>query len=414
MNDRFLSTVVACNSNSSAKEVYLSPALRTLRYVNQGKTLASDGMRKLVRLQSNQKMLFSIVCTSCVPVDLPNDLSVEHQDSIYKTQNVGASNCLLQIPREYSLLQANCQHFILELIRRIGVDDEGDAYEKLENASQRPRTWCRSLLSCVGFILNCALALLPVEPMTCILLYMYHVTFSLVMIQDSTMRKLRIELSENEQRFCQNGFTDHRRRTRQKKELSNSTVLTILSLGMASPLVLGVLRLFKCWGPWAFGPLIVIVSFYYVFVYAFAYRLLRQLKSRNRIIGMRINDKKARVKKAYETLEDRWSMYDGTSPCPERLWWRSESSKEHCRKCFLDNVRREQGDWQTDFGRLDFEDAVSMWELNHPRPIEIEKLYEKRWMLLVYMIFGIPLMVWMGFYVTWPDPKALYVCLQST
>ena len=126
MNDRFLSTVVACNSNSSAKEVYLSPALRTLRYVNQGKTLASDGMRKLVRLQSNQKMLFSIVCTSCVPVDLPNDLSVEHQDSIYKTQNVGASNCLLQIPREYSLLQANCQHFILELIRRIGVDDEGE------------------------------------------------------------------------------------------------------------------------------------------------------------------------------------------------------------------------------------------------------------------------------------------------
>jgi hypothetical protein len=135
---------------------------------------------------------------------------------------------------------------------------------------------------------------------------------------------------------------------------------------MASPLVLGVLRLFKCWSPWAFDPLIVIVSFYYVFVYAFAYWLLRQLKSRNRIIGMRINDKKARVKKAYETLEDRWSMYDGTPPCPERLWWRSESSKEHCRKYFLDSVRREQGDWQTDFDRLDFEDAVSMWELSHP------------------------------------------------
>ena len=93
---------------------------------------------------------------------------------------------------------------------------------------------------------------------------------------------------------------------------------------------------------------------------------------------MRINDKKARVKKAYETLEDRWSIYDGTLPCPERPWWRSESGKEHFRKCFLDNVRREQGDWQTDFGRLDFEDAVSMWELNHPRPIEIERLYEKR------------------------------------
>jgi hypothetical protein len=89
---------------------------------------------------------------------------------------------------------------------------------------------------------------------------------------------------------------------------------------MASPLVLGVLRLFKCWGPWAFGPLILLVSFCHVFVYAFACRLLRQLKSRNRIIGMHINDKKARVKKAYETLEDRWSMYDGISPCPERLW----------------------------------------------------------------------------------------------
>lgn len=154
-------------------------------------------------------MLFSIVCTSSVPVDLPNDLSVEHQDSIYKTQNVGASNCLLQIPRENSLPQASCQHFILELIRRIDVDDEGDVYEKLENVSQRPQTWCRSLLSCVGFILNCALTLLPVEPMTCILLYMYHVTFSLVMIQDSAMRKLQIELSENEQRFCQNRFAEY-------------------------------------------------------------------------------------------------------------------------------------------------------------------------------------------------------------
>ncbi|CAN9323814.1 unnamed protein product [Alternaria alternata] len=230
MNDRFLSTVMACNSNSSAKEAYLSPALRTLRHVNQGKTLALDEMRRSLRLQSSQKMLFSIVCTSSVPVDLPNDLSVEHQDSIYKTQNVGASNCLLQIPRENSLPQASCQHFILELIRRIDVDDEGDVYEKLENVSQR----------------------------------------------------------------------------------------------------------------------------------------------------MRINDKKARVKKAYETLEDRWSIYDGTLPCPERPWWRSESGKEHFRKCFLDNVRREQADWQTDFGRLDFEDAVSLWELNHPRPIEIERLYEKR------------------------------------
>jgi hypothetical protein len=128
---------------------------------------------------------------------------------------------------------------------------------------------------------------------------------------------------------------------------------------MASPLSFGVLRLFKCWDPRAFRPLIVIVSFYYVFIYAFAYRLLRQLKSRNRIIGMRINDKKARVKKAYETLEDRCSMYDWTLPYPEPLWWRSESSKEHFRKCFLNNVRREQGDWQTNFGRLDFEDAVS-------------------------------------------------------
>ncbi|CAN9319200.1 unnamed protein product [Alternaria alternata] len=182
-----------------------------------------------------------IVTATVKPEDVVQH--IEHQDSIYKTQNVGASNCLLQIPRENSLPQASCQHFILELIRRIDVDDEGDVYEKLENVSQRPQTWCRSLLS---------------------------------------------------------------------------------------------------------------------------------------IIGMRINDKKARVKKAYETLEDRWSIYDGTLPCPERPWWRSESGKEHFRKCFLDNVRREQADWQTDFGRLDFEDAVSLWELNHPRPIEIERLYEKR------------------------------------
>ena len=56
---------------------------------------------------------------------------------------------------------------------------------------------------------------------------------------------------------------------------------------MASPLVLGVLRLFKCWGPWAFGPLIVIVSFYYVFVYAFAMRGQRRLSTWDRLVWPR-------------------------------------------------------------------------------------------------------------------------------
>jgi hypothetical protein len=123
-------------------------------------------------------------------VDLADGQLIEGQEKVYKTKNVGTLNCLLEVPREYALSPANCQHFILELICRIHVADEGNAYANQERASRYPQIYCGFLLFGLGFPLNVVFALLLLEPMSCISLCMYHIAISLVMIQDISIRKL--------------------------------------------------------------------------------------------------------------------------------------------------------------------------------------------------------------------------------
>jgi len=323
-------------------------------------------------------------------------------------KNVNASNSLLDVPREYSLLQANCQHFILELIRRIGVFDEGDVYEELEKASRLPRTWCRFLLSMLGVLVNSVFVYWPLEPMTCTVVYMYHLCFSLVMTQDYTMRKLRVELEYNERRFLHRSHTHRQKEVGKKTAMSNDKVLAMLSLCMASPLSYGTLRLFSSYGVWTVGIVLIMVPCYYAYVFVAARILLDQIKCSNAITSMRDRNREARVEEAYDTLNRRWNANEIQPPCPEAIWWQSEPCDRRCRKCFLDKARGEQVyDDDTSFGPLDFEAAVARWESKHQRPIDIRRSYVTMRMSIFYAVVVILCMLSGCTY-------ALYVNMQSS
>ena len=132
---------------------------------------------------------------------------MEAQDQLFRRKNTGARNCLLVDFREYSLLNSNCQHFVLELTRRINVNFvSDDLEEKIVRDSTRPRSVCGVLLFIFGFILSLVMCM-PSGFLWRTIVYLtgveFHVGYAMSIIQDTRACKQRLDRLENESRCLQ-------------------------------------------------------------------------------------------------------------------------------------------------------------------------------------------------------------------
>jgi hypothetical protein len=362
------------------------------------------------------------VCISC-NFSLPlQRISVREQDSLYRAKYVRASNCLLDAPREYSLLHSNCQHFILELIRRIELEGLPGTRTDIENASQRPRFRCHLLLCCAGFLVNLPVALLPPGPATylwCPILWSFHVMYSMVLIQDYTRRVLRLDLLYNEQRYLYIGDEQRRRgprnystqgrrklnrmSTQGKLGRSYYTWLTLSSLCMALPLSFGIYKTFVWPGPWAIGFILLAGLTCYIGICIPANGILSVLKSNNRITALRKQEKEDRLQVACKELQKEWDTYGGSCLCPVDRFRPYHHDDNFCRRYFLDYASQEiEASWVSCV-RGDLEDAAAIWRATNRLPSETKDSVRKTLMLALYGCFGLTLVLLWEFHVFCSD-----------
>lgn len=137
---------------------------------------------------------------------------VRKQDQLFKKKHTSATNALLGPPREYSLLQSNCQHFILELTRRIDMKFDTEALEEqIVRDSLRPRALAASLSMAFAFISTLFLFVLSgflSRMITYLALSQFHIIIVMAMWQDYKACNERIERLENEWRYL--GTRDYR------------------------------------------------------------------------------------------------------------------------------------------------------------------------------------------------------------
>jgi hypothetical protein len=335
----------------------------------------------------------------CNELSVISDISaVADQDEIYKQNNTSASNCLLGVPREYSLLQANCQHFILELIRRISpqFDETGDTWVKIQRGSTCPRFYCHLFLSCIGLAVNLLLVLLPFHMSTLMAAIIYHFTFSMVILQDYTIHSHRAELFYNEQRYLNIASSDLNQNLAQYNTQTSERYylakLSLTTVWMAWPLSIGAYHWFLKLGPWAIGFVALAVITYCACICGPAYCILAFLKSRNRITRLRNEESLRRFEAAYLNLTRRWDQLDGDSICSVC----SPDLYEENRTSFLNIIVSDVETAYHPFGRKDIDRAIPKWVSKHRSRQEAVFSFKWKAMLCIYGAVGITtLLLWL-------------------
>lgn len=329
---------------------------------------------------------------------ISNIFAVIDQDTVYQKNNTRASNCLIDIPREYSLLQANCQHFILELVRRISpqIDFTGDTWIKIQKESTRPRFYCHLLMSCTGMAVNLLVVLLPLHISILVVAISYHYIFTMVMLQDYIIRNHRTELFYNEQRYLNITGSDADRKpaqySTQESERRYWMKVVLTTISMAWPLAILAYHWFLQLGLWVIGFITLAFIAYCAFVCVPAYWILALLKSKNRITLLRKKESQKRVKAAYKSLTQRWIQVDGDSICSVC----SPDIYEENRTSFLNVIIDNVDTTQQPFGRKDVDRAIPFWVSKHQSRNEIIFSFKWRATLCIYGVSGITgLLLWL-------------------
>lgn len=243
---------------------------------------------------------------------------MEVQDKLFREKNTGAQNCLLDNFREYSLLNSNCQHFILELTRRINVNFvSDDLEEKIVRDSTRPRTVCGFLLNLFGCLLS-LLMCMPSGILSRAIIYItvvdFHTVYAMSIIQDIRACKQRLDRLENECRYLQT--RNYRDMTWMKPKqgrvfphtndyrmswLYQHYLLTSLK-GSFLGLFVGLNFLLQL-DAWAAVKVVMAISFGYPIVIGVpACYILASLKSENEVIQLLEDDEQKRIDAAYNFI----------------------------------------------------------------------------------------------------------------
>ncbi|PSN64504.1 hypothetical protein BS50DRAFT_623063 [Corynespora cassiicola Philippines] len=228
------------------------------------------------------------------------------EDQIFKQAFLSSSNCLLEVPREYSLMNANCQHFIIELTRRIGVNFDEGKCEWLLKSSMKPRLLCLGLLI-VGSIICPAVfttCVLRFKKMSLIFLTIVHTISWMVVVRDSTTCEERCWRLRNNWRYLGiKGYEDlcaSRFYLWDFSRYISWRILLIVHLFGPFSLVDELLLPFKSsTSIFLFG----ILYIYCLFVLFLAYMILSILKSKTGVAKKREKEEKKRVQAAYTEIE---------------------------------------------------------------------------------------------------------------
>jgi hypothetical protein len=319
------------------------------------------------------------------------------QDKVYEEKFVSASNCLIgTVPREYSLHQANCQHFVLELLRRLDVQCDHKAYANLKKDSNRPRRYSLVLLSSIGLVINLVIVgkiALP-NPVIIIIAMVYHIWYATVMIHDYLVHKDRATRYYNEYRYFGKPSTSetslYNRRIIEKRSAPRSklrylTGLYLYTTWMVWPLSFALSHGFAKYRVWIIFYVALGVITYCICVFLPAYGILAFLKRKNGITRLRRQEEYRRAHAAHRILETKWKKLGGDSMCSQCDPIVYEDNRDRLLNEAIVYIEESQ----EPCGKKDMEKAIGTWRRQHRALSEKRRVYGLKVMLGTYGVAGI-------------------------
>jgi hypothetical protein len=246
--------------------------------------------------------------------------------------------------------------------------------------------------------------------MTFLVAAMYHFAYSMVMIQDYSIRKQRTERFYNEHRYSNllgnqsaRGNSHYKDRIEAQQSTPESeqfylTSLILFTIWMAWPLSLIAYFGFLKLGFWIIGFIVIAIVAYCLGVCLPAFSLLVLLKSGNNITLLRKEEAKKRVEAAYQYLEDQWDACEGSSICPVC----SPIAYEDTRSTLLSKIIRNNDASDNPCGNKDIEKAILGWCPQHRLPSEVLRSYKIKLTLKVYGVCGFLMGLTWLLYKHWP------------
>jgi hypothetical protein len=229
--------------------------------------------------------------------------------------------------------------------------------------------------------------------MTFVVAVMYHFIYSMVVLQDYSVRKDRVERVYNEFRYARilgkqsvRGISryedqiEKQRSAPDESDVSYIAALLLSTLWMAWPLLFSAYDCFLQWGFAAIGFVVIAVVLYCISICLPAYGLLTLLKSKNEVTLLRRQEAESRATLAYQLLENQWRACDGYYICPvcSPSRYENERSKFFCRVI----CGAETSDHVC--GRKDIEKALVRWGPDHRLPEEAMQVLRIKIMRITY------------------------------
>ncbi|KAH7130732.1 hypothetical protein B0J11DRAFT_259961 [Dendryphion nanum] len=138
------------------------------------------------------------------------EFMLKEQDKCFEQNSTGATNGLVDYNRAYSLLQSNCQHFTLEVIRRVGIVCNKEKLEYNLRWSILPRVVFMLILGCFTMSFNTYfLRYMPDSNSTFLSFFhpgiltaiIYNIITNMICFQYRIESRIRIEKLRNEWRY---------------------------------------------------------------------------------------------------------------------------------------------------------------------------------------------------------------------